>query len=107
MKVLRIIIIIIIMQLYFQATAHRYQNNIQVQQGKIYTIDSHFSYTYKHRYHCPQIEDVSMFVDDMKHSKIELSVQLRLCINLYKYFRRISSNDVAVCKHSTGAASRM
>ena len=34
-----------------------------------------------------------MFVDDMKHSKIELSVRLSLSINLYIYFRRISSND--------------
>ena len=34
-----------------------------------------------------------MFVDDMKHIKIEFSVQLSLCINLYIYFRRISSND--------------
>ena len=34
-----------------------------------------------------------MFVDDMKHSKIELSRQLSLCIKLYTYFRRISSND--------------
>ena len=34
-----------------------------------------------------------MFVDDMKHSNIELSVRLSLCINLYIYFRRISSND--------------
>ena len=62
-----------------------------------YTIDSHLSYTYKHRYQCLQIEDVSMFVDDMKHSNIELSVQLSLCINKpvgpYIYLRRISSND--------------
>ena len=34
-----------------------------------------------------------MFVNDMKHSKIELSVQLSLCINPYIYFRRISPND--------------
>ena len=34
-----------------------------------------------------------MFVDAMKHSKIELSVQLSLCIYLYIYCRRISSND--------------
>ena len=32
-----------------------------------------------------------MFVDDMQHSKIELSVRLSFCINLYIYFRRISS----------------
>ena len=34
-----------------------------------------------------------MFVDDMKHRKIELFVRLSLCINLYIYFRRISSDD--------------
>ena len=34
-----------------------------------------------------------MFVDDMKHIKIEFSVKLSLCINLYIYFRQISSND--------------
>ena len=33
-----------------------------------------------------------MFVDDMKHIKFELSVGLSLCISLYIYFRRISSN---------------
>ena len=34
-----------------------------------------------------------MFVDDMKHNKIEVSVRLSLYINLYIYFRRISSED--------------
>ena len=34
-----------------------------------------------------------MFVDDMKHSKIELFVRLSLCVNLYIYLRQISSND--------------
>ena len=34
-----------------------------------------------------------MFVDDMKHCKIELSVLLNICINLYIYLRRISSKD--------------
>ena len=34
-----------------------------------------------------------MFVDDMKHSKIALSVRLSLCINLYIYFRQMSSTD--------------
>ena len=37
-------------------------------------IDSHVNYTYKHRYHCLHIEYVNMFVDDVKHSRIELSV---------------------------------
>ena len=40
------------------------------------------NYTYRHRYHCLHIEDVNMFVDDMKHSRIELSEQLSLCIKL-------------------------
>ena len=42
-----------------------------------------------------------MFVDDMKHSKIELYVLLSLCINLYMiYFRRISSKDgIALALH--------
>ena len=64
------------------------KNNIQVQHGQIYTVYSQtyvvnikklhilVSYTYKHWYHCLQIEDANMFVDDMKHSKIKLAVHM-------------------------------
>ena len=43
-----------------------------------------------------------MFVDDMKHSKIELSVLLSLCINLYIIIlptNFIQGWHMAVCKH--------